>query len=56
MDTHGVEVLNTDYILESDLKKEKNRFKTAVKKAKSDLRDILKDTPRELCQQSSILE
>ena len=56
VDTHGVEVLNTDYILEADVKKEKNRFKTAVKKAKSELRDILKDTPRELRQQGSILE
>jgi phosphotransferase system enzyme I (PtsI) len=56
VDTRGVEVLNTYYILESDLKKEKNRFKAAVKKAKRDLRDILKDTPRELRQQSSILE
>jgi len=56
VDTHGVEVLNTYYILDSDLKQEKNRFKTAVKKAKSDLRDIIKDTPKELRQQSSILE
>ena len=56
VDTRGVEVLNTDYILESDLKKEKNRFKAAVKKAKNELREILKDTPRELRQQSSILE
>jgi len=56
VDTHGVEVLNTYYILDSDLKKEKNRFKAAVKKAKNDLRGILKDTPKELRQQSSILE
>lgn len=56
VDTHGVEVLNTYYILDSDLKKEKNRFKAAVKKAKNDLRDIIKDTPKELRQQSSILE
>ena len=56
VDTRGVEVLNTYYILESDLKKEKNRFKTAVKKAKSDLRRIIKDTPKEFRLQSSILE
>jgi len=56
VDTHGVEVLNTYYILDSDLKKENNRFKAAVKKAKNDLRDIIKDTPKELRQQSSILE
>ncbi|MCP3956199.1 MAG: phosphoenolpyruvate--protein phosphotransferase [Desulfobacterales bacterium] len=56
VDTRGVEVLNTYYILESDLKKEKNRFKTAVKKAVSELRDIISDTPKELRQQSSILE
>ncbi len=56
VDTRGVEVLNTYYIRKSDLKKEENRFKTAVKKAKSDLRDIIKDTPREFRLQSSILE
>jgi len=56
VDTHGVEVLNTYYILDSDLKQEKNRFKTAVKKAKNELRDIIKDTPKELRLQSSILE
>jgi phosphotransferase system enzyme I (PtsI) len=56
VDTRGVEVLNTYYILESDLKKEENRFKAAVKKAKHELRDIIKSTPREFRLQSSILE
>jgi len=56
VDTRGVEVLNTYYILESDLKKEENRFKAAVKRAKHELRDIIKSTPREFRLQSSILE
>ncbi len=56
VDTRGVEILNTYYILESDLKKEKSRFRAAVKKAKSDLRDIIEDTPKEFRLQSSILE
>jgi phosphotransferase system enzyme I (PtsI) len=56
VDTRGVEVLNTYYILESDLKKEKSRFKAAVKKAKNALRDIISNTPQELREQSGILE
>ncbi len=56
VDTRGVEVLDTYYIPESELNKEKNRFKAAVKKAKSDLRDIIEDTPKEFRLQSSILE
>jgi phosphotransferase system enzyme I (PtsI) len=52
----GVDVINKYFISKKKLQGEINRFKTAVKKAKDDLRSIIESTPKELKDHASILE
>jgi len=56
VDQEGVDVIEKYYIEEPNLNDEKNRFKSAVKRAMDELRSIIDDTPEELQQQTDILE
>ena len=56
VDREGVEVVEKYIIDEKDLKKEANRFKTAVLNAKDELRVIIENAPEDLRQQIYILE
>ncbi len=55
VDREGVDVIKRYQILKSGLQNEKNRFKKAVKQAKSELNDIISNTPEGLRQHSDIL-
>ena len=52
----GVTVAKKYFIHESKLDPEKNRFKTAVKKASDELRRIIQETPEEFREQADILK
>ena len=56
VDREGVDVIKRYQILKSGLQNEKNRFKKAVKQAKSELNDIIANTPEGLRQHSDILK
>ncbi|MBW2538769.1 MAG: phosphoenolpyruvate--protein phosphotransferase, partial [Deltaproteobacteria bacterium] len=56
VDKEGVDVVEKYYIGDAQLQKEKNRFKTAVKKAKNELHTIIEDSPEDLRQHARILE
>ena len=56
VDKEGVDVVEKYYIGDEQLQKEKNRFKTAVKKAKNELHAIIEDSPEDLRQHARILE
>jgi len=56
VDREGVDVIKRYQILKSELQNEKNRFKQAVKQAKSELNDIIANTPEGLRQHSDILK
>ena len=55
VDREGVDVIKRYQILKSGIQNEKNRFKKAVKQAKSELNDIIANTPEGLRQHSDIL-
>ena len=55
VDREGVDVIKRYHILKSGLQNEKNRFKKAVKQAKSELNNIISNTPEGLRQHSDIL-
>ena len=56
VDTEGVDVVRKYHIDSACLKNEKNRFKSAAKKAKNELRAIIESTPEDLRQHTNILE
>jgi phosphotransferase system enzyme I (PtsI) len=56
VDKEGVDVIERYLISENKVKKEINRFKSAVTKAKNELADIIKGVPEELRQHANILE
>lgn len=56
VDTEGVDVVNTYRLDPSGLEDEKNRFKSAVKKARDQIDAIIDNTPEAYRQQSQILE
>ena len=56
VDREGVDIIKRYQIPESGLQNEKNRFKKAVKQAKSELTDIIANTPEGLRQHSDILQ
>jgi len=56
VDQEGVDVVEKYLIREKQLKKEINRFKAAVKKAKDELNAIIEDTPEDLRRHATILE
>ena len=56
VDKEGVDVVEKYLIREKQLKKEVNRFKSAVKKAKDELNAIIEDTPEDLRRHATILE
>lgn len=55
VDREGVDVIKRYHILKPGLQNEKNRFKKAVKQAKSELNNIISNTPEGLRQHSDIL-
>ena len=56
MDREGVDVIKRYHILKSELQSEKNRFKKAVKQAKSELNKIISNIPEGLRRHSDILK
>jgi phosphotransferase system enzyme I (PtsI) len=56
VDKEGVDVVRKYFIEKGSLRDETKRFKAAVKKAKDELRAIIKNSQEELRQQSYILE
>lgn len=56
VDKEGVDIVEKYMINGHHLENEKNRFKTAVRKAKEELHRIIEDTPEELRQHTKILE
>jgi phosphotransferase system enzyme I (PtsI) len=56
VDREGVDIIKRYQIPKSGLQNEKNRFKQAVKQAKSELNDIIANTPEGLRQHSDILK
>jgi len=56
VDREGVDVVKKYFISEDDVKGEIKRFKTAVTKAKNQLRTIIKNAPEELRDHAYILE
>jgi len=56
VDKEGVDVIEKYSITDNKVKKEINRFKSAVTKAKNELTDIIKGVPEELRQHAGILE
>lgn len=56
VDKEGVDVIKKYYISEDQLDNEKNRFKSAVKKAKDELHQIIEDIPDDLRENADILE
>ncbi len=56
VDKEGVDVVEQYHIDPRQLKLESKRFKTAVKKAKDELHQIIEDTPIDLRQHTNILE
>jgi phosphotransferase system enzyme I (PtsI) len=56
VDREGVDVIKRYQLPKSGLQNEKNRFKKAVKQAKSELNDIIANTPEGLRQHSDILK
>jgi len=55
VDRGGVDVIKRYHILKTGLQNETNRFKKAVKQAKSELNDIISNTPEGLRRHSDIL-
>ncbi len=56
VDKEGVDVVQQYYIDPKQLKLEIKRFKTAVKKARDELHQIIEDAPKDLRQHTNILE
>jgi len=56
VDREGVDVIKRYRIPQADVQNEINRFKTAVKQAKTELNDIIANTPEGLQQHSDILQ
>jgi len=56
VDQEGVDVVSKYSVMESNLRDEIKRFKTAVKNAKDELRSIIENTPEELHPHANILE
>jgi len=56
VDREGVDVIKRYQIQKSELLNEKNRFKKAVKQAKSELKSIISNTPKGLRQHTDILK
>ncbi len=56
VDREGVDVIEKYLIPQGKLTKEVNRFKSAVKKAKDELAEIIEDVPEEIQQQIHVLE
>ncbi len=56
VDKEGVDIIEKYSITEDKVKKEINRFKSAVTKAKNELMDIIKGVSEELRQHAGILE
>ncbi len=56
VDKEGVNVVKKYSITEADLENEKNRFKTAVKKATDELHAIIEETPEDFQEHANILE
>jgi phosphotransferase system enzyme I (PtsI) len=56
VDKEGVDVIEQYSITKDKVKREINRFKSAVTKAKNELTDIIKGVPEELRQHAAILE
>jgi phosphotransferase system enzyme I (PtsI) len=56
VDREGVEVVPKYFVHETHIPNEIKRFKTAVKKAKDELRQIIDDTPEDLKIHTGILE
>ena len=56
VDKEGVDVIEKYTISKDKVKKETNRFRTAVTKAKNELTDIIKGVPGELSHTANILE
>ncbi|MDM8552786.1 phosphoenolpyruvate--protein phosphotransferase [Desulfobacterales bacterium HSG2] len=56
VDKEGVDVIKRYSVPETDLENEKNRFKTAVKKAKDHLNGIIGNTPEDFRDHTDILE
>ncbi len=56
VDREGVDVIKRYQILKSGLQNEKNRFKKAVKQAKSELNDVISNTSEGLRQHTDILK
>ncbi len=56
VDKEGVDVIEKYTISKDKVKKETNRFRTAVTKAKNELADIIKGAPEELRRSVNILE
>ncbi|MDM8516282.1 phosphoenolpyruvate--protein phosphotransferase [Desulfobacterales bacterium HSG16] len=56
VDKEGVDVIKKYYISDDQLDNEKNRFKSAVKKAKDELHQIIEDIPDDLRENADILE
>jgi phosphoenolpyruvate-protein phosphotransferase (PTS system enzyme I) len=56
VDREGVKVVEKYSVAKKNLTAEKNRFKSAVKKAMDELKSIISNTPEELKDQATILE
>ena len=56
VDREGVDVIEKYSITEDKVKKEINRFKSAVTRAKNELTEIIKGVPEELRQHAAILD
>ena len=56
VDTEGVNVVEKYLIKKSNIKQEVKRFKTAVKKAKNELRTIIEEAPEDFRDHADILE
>ena len=56
VDSEGVDVIKKYHIHSDDVKNETSRFKTAVNKAKNDLKEVIKNTPSALGEHVQILE
>ncbi|MDM8524728.1 phosphoenolpyruvate--protein phosphotransferase [Desulfococcaceae bacterium HSG8] len=56
VDKEGVDVVKKYAVSKADLKEEKNRFKSAVNKAKEELHSIIEETPEDFREHANILE
>jgi phosphoenolpyruvate-protein phosphotransferase (PTS system enzyme I) len=56
VDREGVDIIKRYRVSKADIQNEANRFKTAVRQAKSELNNIIADTPEGLRQHADILQ